>query len=75
MIKSLLDKEETDRKYFRAKVDLVRSLFDKQHDFNGTLLDVNNIQQSFYLGCQAMLYRNRLKCQQAQEINAKIHDF
>ena len=75
MIKSLLDKEETDRKYFRAKVDLVRSLFDKQQDFNGTLLDVNNIEQSFYLGCQAMLYRNPLNCQQAQEISAKIHDF
>jgi len=75
MIKSLLYKEETDRKYFRAKVDLARSLFDKQHDFSGTSLEVNNIQESFYLGCQAMLYRNRLKCQQAQEISAKIDDF
>ena len=76
MIKSLLHKEETDHKYFRAKVDLARSLFDKKHDFNGTLLEVNNIQESFYLGCQAItLYRNRLKCQQAQEISAKIDDF
>ena len=76
MIKGLLYKEETDRKYFRAKVDLARSLFDKRHDLNGTLLEVNNIQESFYLGCQAiMLYRNRVKCQQAQEISAKIDDF
>ena len=55
MIKSLLYKEETDRKYFRAKVDLARSLFDKRRDFDGTLLEVNNIQESFYLGCQAKL--------------------
>ena len=77
MIESLLYKEETDRKYFRAKVDLARSLFDKRHDFNGTLLEVNNIQESFYLGCQAIImpYRNRLKCQQAQEICTKIDDF
>ena len=33
MIESLLDKKETDCKYFSAKVDLVRSLFDEQHDF------------------------------------------
>ena len=46
MIKSLLYKEETDRKYFRAKVDLARSLFDKRRDLNGTLLEVNNIQES-----------------------------
>ena len=38
MIKSLLDKEETDR----AKVDWERSLFDKQLAFNGSLLEVNN---------------------------------
>ena len=38
--KSDLDKEETDRQYFRAKVDLARSLFDKQLAFNGTLLEV-----------------------------------
>ena len=29
------------------EVDLARSLFDKQHDFNGTSLEVNKIQQSF----------------------------
>ena len=76
MIKSLLYKEETDHKYFRPKVDLVRSLFDKQRDFNGTSLEVNNIQESFYLGCQAIMpYLNRLKCQQAQEISTKIDDF
>ena len=76
MIESLLYKEETDRKYFHAKVDLARSLFDKQRDFNGTLLEVNNIQESFYLGCQAIMpYHNRLKCQQAQEISTKIDNF
>ena len=32
------------------------SLFDKQHDFNGTSLEVNRIWQSFYLG--RMLNRN-----------------
>ena len=64
MIESLLHKKETDRKYFRAKVDLVRSMFDKQHDFNSTLLQVNKIRQSFYLGRQATLYRSGLKCQQ-----------
>ena len=66
MIESLLHKEETDRQYFRAKVDLARSLFDKQLAFNGTLLEVNNkIQQSSQLGRHAMLCRNELpKCQQ-----------
>ena len=44
MIESLLHKKETDRQYFRGKVDLVRSLFDKQCDLNGTLLEVNKIQ-------------------------------
>ena len=76
MIKSLLYKEETDRTYFHAKVDLARSLFNKRRDFNGTLLEVNNIQESFYLGYQAIMpYHNRLKCQQAQEISTKIDDF
>ena len=46
MIESLLHKEETDCQYFPAKVDLARSLLDKQLAFNGTLLEVNNkIQQ------------------------------
>ena len=34
MIESILHKKETEYcKYFSAKVDLARSLFDKQHDF------------------------------------------
>ena len=45
MIESLLHKEETDRQYFRGKFDLARSLFNKQSDFNGTLLEVNKIQR------------------------------
>ena len=32
------------------ELDFVRSLLDKQHEFNGTLLEVNKIRQSFYLG-------------------------
>ena len=71
MIESLLHKEETDRQYFRGKVDLVRSLFDKQRDLNGTLLEVNNIQliitiyqQSSHLGGHATLCRDGLKCHQ-----------
>ena len=32
------------------EVDFAKSLFDKQHDFNGTSLEVNKIRQSFYLG-------------------------
>ena len=72
MIKSLLYKEETDRKYFHAKVDLARSLFDKRRHFNGTLLEVNNIQESFYLGCQAIGSNvNKLK----KIISTKIDDF
>ena len=64
--KSDLDKEQTDRQYFRAKVDLARSLFDKQLAFNGTLLEVNNkIQQSSNLGRHATLCRDELpECQQ-----------
>ena len=54
-------KEETDRQYFWAKVDLARSLLDKQLAFNGTLLEVNNeIQQRSHLGCHAMLCRDEL---------------
>ena len=35
------------------EVDFVRSLLDKQHEFNGTSLAVNKIWQSFYFGCHA----------------------
>jgi len=45
VIESLLHNEETDDQYFRGKVDLARSLFDKQRDFNSAyLLEVNKIQ-------------------------------
>ena len=66
MIESLLHKEETDCQYFLAKVDLARSLLDKQLAFNGTLLEVNNkIQQRSHLGGHAMLCRDKLtECQQ-----------
>ena len=63
MIESLLHKEETDRQYFRAKVDMVESLFDKQRDSNGTLLEVNKMHQSSRLGHHATLCRDGLKCQ------------
>ena len=60
-----------DHQYFWGKVDLARSLFDKQHDLNGTLLEVNKIQfitiiyqQSSHLGCHTMLCRHGRKCQQ-----------
>ena len=32
------------------EVDFATSLLDKQHEFNGTSLEVNKILQSFYLG-------------------------
>ena len=35
------------------EVDFARSLLDKQHEFNGTSLEVNKIQQSFYLSRHA----------------------
>ena len=35
------------------EVDFERSLLDKQHEFNGTSLEVNKIRQSFYLGRHA----------------------
>ena len=34
--------------FLGKEVDFARSLFDKQHDFNGTSQEVK--QQSFYLG-------------------------
>ena len=66
MIESLLQKEETDRQYFLANVDLVRSLLDKQLAFNGSLLEVNNkIQQKSHLGHHATLCCDELtECQQ-----------
>ena len=38
---------------FRQEVDFARSLLLKQHEFNGTSLEVNKIWQSFYLGRHA----------------------
>ena len=35
------------------EVDFARSRLDKQHEFNGTSLEVNKIRQSFYLGRHA----------------------
>ena len=49
MIESL-QKEETLLMFSGKEVDFARSLLDKQHEFNGTSLEVNKIQQSFYLG-------------------------
>ena len=43
------------------EVDFARSLLDKQHEFNGTSLEVNKIWQSFYLGRHAQqkfVYKN-----------------
>ena len=62
MIESLLHKEERDRQYFWAKVDLARSLF-KKSDFNDTLLEVNKMQQRYHLGHHATLCPEGLKCQ------------
>ena len=52
MIESLR-KEETSLMFSGKEVDFARSLLDKQHEFNGTSLEVNKIRQSFYLGCLA----------------------
>ena len=40
---------------FGQRSDFARHLLDKQHEFNGTSLEVNKIhvRQSFYLGCPA----------------------
>ena len=35
------------------EIDFARSLLDKQHEFNGTSLEVNKIWQSFYWGHHA----------------------
>ena len=58
MIESVLHKEETDRQYFRGKVDVARSLFDRQRDL------IIIYQQSSPSGRHATLCRDGLKCQQ-----------
>ena len=45
-----LQKGETSLIFSGKEVDFLRSPFDKQHDFNGTLLEVNKKQQGYYLG-------------------------
>ena len=45
-----LQKEVMSPMFPGKEVDFTKSLFDKQHDFNGTSLEVNKIRQSFYLG-------------------------
>ena len=42
------------------EVDFARSLWDKQHEFNGTSLEVNKIGQSFYWGRQAQQKFNKV---------------
>ena len=42
------------------EVDFARSLLEKQHEFNGTSLEVNKIQQSFYLCRDAQLKFNKV---------------
>ena len=42
------------------EVDFARSLLDKQHEFNGTSLEVNKIRQSFYLGRHAQQKFNKV---------------
>ena len=49
MIESLQN-EEASLMFSGKEVDFARSLLDKQHEFNGTSLEVNKIWQSFYLG-------------------------
>jgi len=52
MIKSH-QKEEMLLMFLGKEVDFARSLLNKQHEFNGTSLEVDKIRQSFYLGRQA----------------------
>ena len=59
-----LQKEETSLKFLGKEVEFARSLLDKQHEFNGTSLEVNKIRQSFYFG------RHAQEEQEAREISA-----
>ena len=52
MIESLQN-EEASLMFSGKEVDFARSLLDKQHEFNGTSLEVDKIWQSFYLGRHA----------------------
>ena len=46
-------KKEMSLMFSGKEVDSVRSLLNKQHEFNATSLEVNKIWQSFYLGSHA----------------------
>ena len=48
----------------------MRRLFNKQHDFNGTSLEVSKIRQSFYLGHHAQQKFSYSCLQEVQEIGA-----
>ena len=48
--KKSLQKEEKSLTFSDKEVDFARSLFDRHYNFNGTLLEVNKLRQSFYLG-------------------------
>jgi len=50
--------------------DFARSLFDKQHEFNSTLLEVNKIWQSFYLSHHAQQKFAESCLPEAREIGA-----
>ena len=54
------------------EVDFARSLLAKQHKFNGTSLEVNNIRQSFYLGRHAQQKFVSSCLQEAREIIACV---
>ena len=69
MIESL-QKEETLLMFSGKEVDFARSLLDKQHEFNGTSLEVNKIWQSFYLGCHTQQKFAESCLPEAQEIGA-----
>ena len=71
--KSDLDKEETDRQYFRAKVDLARSLFDKQLAFNGTLLEVKIKIKIKYSKALIWVVTQRFVAISSLNVNRNLH--
>ena len=70
MLCIIVPKEETPLMFSGKEVDFARSLFDKQHDFNGTEIEVNKIRQSFYLSRHAQLKFAYRCLQEAREIGA-----
>ena len=69
MIKSL-QKGEKSLIFSGKEVDFARSLLDKQHELNSTLLEVNKIRQSFYLGRHAQEKFAQSCLHEAREISA-----